>query len=89
LGVLRGVRGNAPDTLSARRCVLNYFYVVVNKSSRLSVVDYQITKINGFLKKGWRKGARRARGKPVKRVNRASLRRPFGISLYLGLHTAD
>jgi hypothetical protein len=50
LGVLRGVRGNAPDTLSARLCVLNYFYVVVNKSSHLSVVDYQITKIDGFFK---------------------------------------
>jgi hypothetical protein len=52
------------------------------------MVDYQITKIDGFFKKGWRKGARRALGKPVKRVNRASLRRPFETSLYLGLYTA-
>jgi hypothetical protein len=29
---------------------------VENKPSRLSVVGYQITKINGFLRKGWRNG---------------------------------
>ena len=52
MGILLGVWGNAPDTLSARLRVLNYFNVVVNKSSRLSVVDYQITKINGFFRKG-------------------------------------
>jgi hypothetical protein len=40
--------------LVQRLCVLNYFNVVVNKSSHLSMVDYQITKINGFFKRGWR-----------------------------------
>jgi hypothetical protein len=77
LGILRGVWGNALDTLSARLCVFNYFYVVVNKSSRLSVVDYQITKIDRFFKRGGGVGARQAQGRPVKRMDRASLRRPF------------
>jgi hypothetical protein len=46
----KGVGGNAGDMLIARTCVLIYFNVVENKFSRLGVVDYQITKINGFLK---------------------------------------
>ena len=44
----QGVWGNAGDTLVARTRVLVYFNVVVNKSSRLGVVDYRITKIDGF-----------------------------------------
>jgi hypothetical protein len=37
---------------SARECTLNYFNVVVNKLSRLGVVSYRITKIDGFFRKG-------------------------------------
>ena len=38
------------NVLVARTYILDYFSVVVNKSSRLSVVDYQITKIDGFFR---------------------------------------
>jgi hypothetical protein len=55
---LKRVRGNAGDVLAARTCTLNYFYVVVNELSRLSVVSYRITKIDGFLKEGWRNGGK-------------------------------
>jgi hypothetical protein len=48
--------------LVARTCVLIYFNVVENKSSRLGMVDYQITKINGFFKRGREIGARQAQG---------------------------
>jgi hypothetical protein len=48
------VRGNTGNVCSARDCTLNYFYVVVNKFSHLSVVNYRITKINGFQEEGWR-----------------------------------
>jgi hypothetical protein len=53
---LRRVRGNTGNILVARTCTLNYFYVVVNKSSRLGVMNYRITKIDGFFKRGVRIG---------------------------------
>jgi hypothetical protein len=62
------VEGNAGDTLVARTCVLVYFSVVENKSSHLSIVDYQITKIYGFLKgRGGGKGGKASQSRPVKR----------------------
>jgi hypothetical protein len=57
------VRGNAGNALVARTYALIYFCVVVNKFSRLSVVNYQITEINGFFKWGvkeWGQGEHRA-----------------------------
>ena len=44
------VRGNAGDALVARTYALIYFCVVANKFSRLSMVNYRITKIDGFFK---------------------------------------
>jgi hypothetical protein len=62
---LKRVWGNAGDTLTAKACVLDYFIVIGNKSSCLSMVDYWITKINRFLRKGWRKGVRQVKDRPV------------------------
>jgi hypothetical protein len=47
---LKRVRGNAGNILAARACTLNYFIVVVNKFSCLSMMNYQLIKIDGFLK---------------------------------------
>jgi hypothetical protein len=52
------VRGNAGNTLVARTYALNYFNVVVNKFSHLSMVNYQITEIDGFLQRGGREGGK-------------------------------
>jgi hypothetical protein len=73
------VWGTAGDTLTARTCVLSYFSVVTNKFSHLSVVNYLITKIKGFLREvGVVEWGEARQGRPVKRVDRASLRRPWG-----------
>jgi hypothetical protein len=53
------------------------FYVVANKSSCLSVVNYRITKIYRFLKRGWKERGEASQSKPVKDDERASLRRPY------------
>ena len=73
------VWGTAGDTLVARTYVLSYFSVVTNEFSRLSVVNYLITKIEGFFRRvGVVEWGEASRSRPVKKMNRASFRRPLG-----------